>query len=66
MGNVQVDWKAATVMKKAAPYQETSSRLWKSVVICGMAVATIVYRSHSISAMLHLVKPKQGVDGGVC
>lgn len=42
VGNVQVDWKAATVMKKAEPYQETSPRLLKSVVICGMAVATIV------------------------
>lgn len=30
-------------MKKADPYHETSSRLWKSVVICGMAVATMVY-----------------------
>ena len=40
--NVQVDWKAAMVMKNAAPYHETSSRLRKSVMICGMAVATIV------------------------
>ena len=40
--NVHVDWNAAMVMKKAEPYHETSSRLLNSVVILGMAVATIV------------------------
>ena len=43
--DVQVDWKAAMVMKKAEPYHETSPRLRNSVVMRGIAVATIVLSS---------------------
>ena len=39
---LQVDWKAPTVRKKAAPYQPTFSRPWNSSVILGIAVATMV------------------------
>jgi hypothetical protein len=40
--DLQVDWKAPTVMKKAAPYHPTLSRPLNSSVILGIAVATIV------------------------
>lgn len=39
---LHADRKPAVVMKKADPYHVASSRLWKSSVILGMAVATIV------------------------
>ena len=41
----QVDWNAATVRKKADPYQPTSERELNSSVILGMAVATMVMSS---------------------
>lgn len=40
--DLQVDWKAPTVMKKAAPYHPTLSRPLNSSVILGIAVATMV------------------------
>ena len=39
----QTDWNPPMVMKKAELYQETSSRPLNSLVIFGMAVATMVY-----------------------
>lgn len=51
-------WKAPLVMKKAEPYQETSSRPPNSSVIFGMAVATMVcfarsaYNTHGNEAAL--------------
>ena len=37
-----VDWNDATVRKKAEPYQPTSCSDWKSSVMRGIAVATMV------------------------
>ena len=37
-----VAWKEARVRKNAEPYQPTWSKLWKSSVILGIAVATMV------------------------
>jgi hypothetical protein len=36
-------------MKNAEPYQPTWGRLWNSVVIHGMAVATMLFRSSSVT-----------------
>lgn len=38
-----VDWKLPRVMKYAEPYHATSSSLWNSSVIVGMAVAMMVF-----------------------
>ena len=38
----QMDWVAATGKSIAEPYQPTSSKLWKSLVMEGMAVLITV------------------------
>jgi hypothetical protein len=49
--HLHVDWKAPTVMKKAAPYQPALSRPLNSSVILGMAVATMV-----LSGVSHVIE----------